>query len=181
LRPPPPARWWRPGFPWLAPRGLALLAGAVLLVALAGALAALLGGPARPVVSAEPVVRNPMRQLLGQLEECRGIESLLVMLPSGAERDATLGRLQRQHQQIDTWLNDNSAWLSASHGAQAAAELHDANNAWRALQQRVVQAESAPGRTGLANESRQLLTGPSAEAYRRVVGLVEGMAQRQPG
>lgn len=173
-------KWLQPAFPWLAPHSLGLLAGAVLLGGVVFGVEALLGGPTAPVVSSAPVVRNQLRHLTGQLEECRGIESLLVMLANGPEREATLLRLQRQQKLIDTWFQSNGAWLAASHGAQALADLRDANNAWRALQQRVVQADVVPGRTGLANESRQLLTGPSAAAYRRMVQLVEGLAQRQP-
>lgn len=176
----PARKWLQPAFPWLAPQSLALLAGAVLLGGVVFGVEALLGRQTAPVVASAPVVRNQLRQLTGQLEECRGIESLLVMLADGPEREATLLRLQQQQTLIDTWFQLNGAWLAASHGAQALADLREANDAWRALQQRVVQADGAPGRTGLANESRQLLTGPSAAAYRRVVQLVEGLAQRQP-
>lgn len=166
------------------PRSLALLAGVMVLVGgVAAGVAALMGqqaAPAAPVASTAPVAKHQLRQLVGQLEECRGIESLLVMLPNGPEREATLIRLQIQQKGIDTWLQDNNAWLTATHGTQAVAALREANTAWRALQERVVQAEVVEARTGLARESRQLLTGPSAAAYKRVVLLVESLAQSQP-
>lgn len=181
FRPPQAGVRQQPALAWLAPRSLVLLAGVLVLVGgVAAGVASLLGNQARPVVSAAPVAKPQLRQLVGQLEECRGIESLLVMLANGPEREATLVRLQGQQQEIDAWLQQNNAWLTATHGAQAVAALREANAAWRALQQRVVQAEVVEARTGLARESRQLLTGPSAAAYRRVIDLVDGMAQRQP-
>jgi hypothetical protein len=180
FRPPRAGRWLRPAFPWLAPRSLGLLAGLALLASVVVVVAMLMGGASSPAPATAPVAHRQLRHLIGQLEECRGIESLLVMLPSGPEREATLLRLQRQQKLIDTWLRDSNAWLAASHGAQAAADLREANATWRGLQQRVVQAEVVTGRTGLANESRQLLTGPSAAAYKRMVLLVEGLSLRQP-
>lgn len=165
----------------MAPRSLALVACvAVLLIGVVAGVAALLGKQAEPVVATARVAKPQLRQLVGQLEECRGIESLLVMLANGPEREATLVRLQGQQREIDTWLQANSAWLTTTHGAQTVAELREANAAWRALQLRVVEAEVVEDRTGLARESRQLLTGPSAAAYRRVIDLVDGMAQRRP-
>lgn len=170
-------RWLQPAFPWLRPRAL-LLAGLVS-AGLAVPLVALLGRSPPPAASAVPLAPPQLRQLMGQMEECRGIESLLVMLANGPERDATLVRLDRQQRQIDTWLRDNGAWLAATHGAQALASLREASTAWRAEQQRVVQAEVVQARTGLAREARQLLTGPSAAAYKQMLQLVDGMAQRQ--
>jgi hypothetical protein len=171
----------QPAFASVAPRSLALVACvAVLLIGVVAGVAALLGKQAEPVVATAKVAKPQLRQLVGQLEECRGIESLLVMLANGPEREATLVRLQGQQKEIDTWLQDNNAWLTTTHGAQAVTELREASAAWRALQLRVVEAEVVEDRTGLARESRQLLTGPSAAAYRRVIDLVDGMAQRRP-
>jgi hypothetical protein len=174
------ARWLRPSFPWLAPRSLFVLVSLALLAVVIVVASSLMGWGAPPAPTAPPTARNQLRQLMGQMEECRGIESLLVMLPNGPERDATVVRLQLQHQLIDNWIEDNSSWVVASRGLKTLTDLREANAAWRGLQKRLVQTEVAADRTGLASESRQLLTGPSAAAYQHMVQLVETLSNPQP-
>jgi len=127
-----------------------------------------------------PVAQNQLRQLLVAVDDCRGAESLLVMLPEGTERDAALERMQRQQRQTDAWLRDNAAWLAAAHGVHALSELRSAVTAWRQVQLRVAGAEVVDGFNGRARESRSLMAGPSGEAYRRVTGLIERLLQAQP-
>lgn len=176
----PILRWLRPNFPWLAPRSLVLLTALSLVVGGALVVRSALRSVTSPPSVSTPVVQSPLHQLKGQMEESRGIESLLVMLPKGAERDATVVRLQLQHQMIDSWINGNSQWITTTFGMKALIELREANQAWRELQLRVVQTEVVSDRTGLANESRQLLTGPSAAAYQQMVQLVDTLTSTQP-
>lgn len=176
MRPSWAAVWLRPTFPWLAPRSLVLLALMAMLAGVIAAAASLMGWGSRPPPVAPPTTQNQLRQLTGQMEECRGIESLLVMLPNGPERDATVVRLQLQHQVIDAWISGNSPWIISAFGPKALNDLRESYSAWRELQLRVVQTEVVSDRNGLANESRQLLTGPSAAAYQHMLQLVESLS-----
>lgn len=180
FRPKRGGRWLRPAFPWLPPHALVLLASLALLAGVVAGVAAVMGGSRPPVAAAALAAQQQLRHLVGQLEECRGIESLLVMLPVGTERDATLVRLKRQQVSIDAWLRDNGPQLTARHGPQALMDLRESVRAWHVLQQRVAEAEVVQTRTGLARESRQLLTGPSAEAYRQMISLVDRLSLQQP-
>ena len=47
--------------------------------------------------------------------------------------------------------------------------------------QRIAEAEVVEGFNGRTRESRSLMAGPSAEAYRRVAGLIERLLLSQPG
>ncbi|MES2718650.1 MAG: hypothetical protein V4795_22965 [Pseudomonadota bacterium] len=173
-------RWLQSDLPWLAAR-LHLLVGALVLLLLglgAQHLVAYLSQPPRTVL---PVAQQQLRSMLDQVEECRGTESLLVMLPPGTEREAAVGRLLRQQRLMDSWLRDNGGWLAAAHGPQAVAELRTAATAWRTLQQRIVEADASVGRTGLVQQSRVLMTGPSAQAYQRLVATLERIARREAG
>lgn len=182
-RPAQPA-WWQRGLPrmpqWHWPamprlgRGFWLTLASLLLLALA-ALAVQQASRfwSQPAVPEQPLPQKPLRVLLSAVDECRGSESLLVMLPEGNEREAALERLQRQQRQIDLWLRENGAWLAATHGGPALLELRDAVTTWRQLQKRITEAEVVQAFNGRARESRNLMAGPSGEAYRHVLALVE--------
>ncbi len=184
---PPPSfrRWLRARLRWLAsPRRrlpvLVLLA--LLLLALGLGTQQLVAARAQPPAPVPvPVVQvaaPQLRSLLGAVEECRGTESLLVMLPPGGEREAAVSKLQRHQRQIDAWLRDNGAWLAASHGQAVVVDLQEVTTAWRGLQQRIVQAEVVLGRNGLVREPRALMIGPSADAYRHLVTVLERLSSR---
>lgn len=176
----PPSAFWlwlQSDFPWLA-SPLRLVVGAVVLLVLGLAGQQLVIRLSQPPVQVLPVEQQQLRRLMDQVEECRGTESLLVMLPPGAEREAAISRLQRQQRQINTWLRDNSSWLAASQGQQAVADLREAATAWQALQQRIADADAPTGRTGLVKEPRALMTGPSADAYRHLATALERLARR---
>ena len=170
-------QWQAPAMPRFGRRAWLALALAVLLSALAAWLVAarpqmptLWSPPAPPE---QPAPMKPLRVLLAAVDECRGSESLLVMLPEGNEREAALDRLQRQQRQIDVWLRENGPWLAATHGGPALLELREAVGDWRKLQRRITEAEVVEGFNGRARESRNLMAGPSGEAYRRVLALVD--------
>ena len=78
---------------------IALGAGSAWLVAARPQMPTLWSPPAPPE---QPAPMKPLRVLLAAVDECRGSESLLVMLPEGNEREAALDRLQRQQRQIDS-------------------------------------------------------------------------------
>jgi hypothetical protein len=163
-------------------RGAWILAALLVLAAGVGVTAwremSALWSPSAP--QAAQAAQSPLRVLLTAVDECRGSESLLVMMPVGTERDETLQRLVRQQQRIDAWLRDHAGWLEAAQGPAALAALRDALTAWRGVQQQVIEADVQPEFDGRARASRSLMSGPSGEAYRRVVALLGSQINRQP-
>jgi len=178
-RPRTRTRWPVPAWPgrtagWVL--GAGLLVGAGLLAV--QQLPALWQAPPAEVL---PTAQQQLRLLHTAVDECRGAESLLVMLPEGTEREAALARMQRQQQVIDTWLRDNAAWLAAAHGVGSLNDLRASVAAWRKLQVRIAEAEVVQGFNGRARESRSLMAGPSGEAYRHLLALLDRLAQARPG
>lgn len=134
-----------------------------------------------PQAPEPPAAPHPLRLLLNAVDDCRGAESLMVMLPAGDEREVALDRMQRQQRQIGLWLRENAAWLAAAHGSAALVELRAAVGDWQQLQRRIADAEVVDAVNGHARESRSLMAGPSAEAYRRVVALLDRLQKAQRG
>lgn len=175
--PSPLVIWLRRDFPWLLKPGRAAVAGLVLLLLLMGsqqAVSHLKRVPQQPV----QVEVQQLRTLLSLVEECRGTEALLLLLPAGEERDAAADKLLQQQARVTAWLQRNDDWLVAEHGRASVDSLAGAALGWWALQQRVVAAQPDAGRAGQASEARVLSTGPSADAYGVVVASVERMARR---
>ncbi|GCL61790.1 hypothetical protein [Pseudaquabacterium pictum] len=169
--------WLRSDFPWLFRPWRAAVVGLTLVLLVLGAQQAVsrLSRPPPQPVQAEV---QALRALVSLVEECRGTESLLVLLPRGAERDAAIDRLHQQQAGVGDWLQRHDGWLVAAHGRASVDQLAAAAGTWHALQLRIVAAPPGDDRGGQTNASRVLTTGPSADAYATVVASVEGMLRR---
>lgn len=166
--------WLRTDFPWLFHPWRAALVGLTLLLLLLAAQHAV-SRLSRPPQQPVQVEVQAFRALLTLVEECRGTESLLVLLPAGGEREAAIDRLRHQQARVADWLQRNQGWLVTAHGRASVDRLTGAAADWYALQQRIAAVQPSGDRGGQTSESRVLTTGPSADAYATVVAQVEGM------
>ena len=168
-------RW---AFPWLfSPVRMTLLVVTLAALAFAGQKGVDYLSVPPPVAGARPESQL-LRELGQQVDEARGLESLLVMIDGAIERRDMETRLLRHQERMGRWLAGHRTGLVAASDATQVAELQAALDGWWAVQRQIVDAvpQGVPNREGVAR-SRQLLTGESAEAFSRVQKAVNGLVR----